>query len=108
MKNNITELVFILDRSGSRAGLESERSENASQRYTSEQVKKMIEDRKKNTVGNFFSSVPKLIQLKQHLVMVSACRPNASHLVPDYALFAKTVHQTVFYVVDLLGFSPYT
>ena len=27
--------------------------------------------------------------LKQHLVMVSACRPNASHSVPDYALFAK-------------------
>ena len=45
-KNNITELVFILDRSGSMAGLESERSENASQRYTSEQVKKMIERQK--------------------------------------------------------------
>ncbi len=28
------------------AGLESERSENASQRYTSEQVKKMIERQK--------------------------------------------------------------
>lgn len=49
MKNNITELVFILDKSGSMAGLES--------------------DKKKNTVGSFFLLALTSMRLKQRHIM---------------------------------------
>lgn len=47
MKNNITELVFILDRSGSMSGLESD---------TIGGFNAMIEKQNKNTVGSFYLS----------------------------------------------------
>ena len=62
MRKNLTELVFILDRSGSMSGLErdtiggaihhtmfvitTDGMENASRRYNSEKVKQMIERQK--------------------------------------------------------------
>ena len=49
MKKNLTELVFILDRSGSMGGLEQDTTdglENASKRFSYEKIRRMIEREK--------------------------------------------------------------
>ena len=49
MKKNLTELVFILDRSGSMGGLEQDITdglENASKRFGYEKIRRMIEREK--------------------------------------------------------------
>ena len=49
MKKNLTELVFILDRSGSMGGLEQDTTdglENASKRFGYEKIRRMIEREK--------------------------------------------------------------
>ena len=49
MKKNLTELVFILDRSGSMGGLEQDiigGLENASKRFSYEKIRRMIEREK--------------------------------------------------------------
>lgn len=49
MKKNLTELVFILDRSGSMGGLEQDTIgglENASKRFSYEKIRRMIEREK--------------------------------------------------------------
>lgn len=49
MKKNLTELVFILDRSGSMGGLEQDTIgglENASKRFGYEKIRRMIEREK--------------------------------------------------------------
>ena len=49
MKKNLTELVFILDRSGSMGGLEQDTTdglENASKRFSYEKIRRMIEQEK--------------------------------------------------------------
>ena len=43
--------------------------ENASRRYDSEKVKKMIERQKKSTAGSFFSSVQTLMQLRRQSIL---------------------------------------
>lgn len=61
MKKNLTELVFILDRSGSMGGLEQDTTdglENASKRFGYEKIRRMIEREKSNTAGSSCSSVP--------------------------------------------------
>ena len=43
--------------------------ENASRRYDSEKVKKMIERQKESTAGSFFSSVQTLMQLRRQSIL---------------------------------------